>query len=145
MYVCVNNRWNIRERQRHAVLWFCIMYYCMTITMYNFKKKKRRLVSFPCDICLKMGVWQSGSDSLWTGCGLGSGRIWVSRTQKLDGTASEDPNINLQNMSKISGVSPTFTAKKRQLNDDNHFRFRYDVWWNSGSFRENVGAPVTYK
>ena len=92
-----------------------------------------------------MGVWHSGSDSRWTLCELGSRRIWVSRTQKLDGTVSKDANINLQNMSKITGVSPIFTAKKRQLNDDNHFRFGFDVWWNTGSFRENVGAPVTYK
>ena len=91
-----------------------------------------------------MGVWHSGSDSQWQRCELGSRRIWVSRTQKLDGTVSEDENINLQNMSKISGVSLIFTAKKRQLNDDNHFRFRFDVWWNIGSVRENVGTPVTY-
>ena len=91
-----------------------------------------------------MVVWQSGLDSRWTGCALGSARIWVSRAQKLNGTVSEDANINLQNMSKISGVSPIFTAKKRQLNDDKHFRFRFDVWWNAGSVRENVDAPVTY-
>ena len=48
MYVCVNNRWKIRERerQRHAVLWFCIMYYCMTLTMYSLKNKIKKRIGF---------------------------------------------------------------------------------------------------
>ena len=91
-----------------------------------------------------MGVWHSGLDSRWTRCELGSRRIWVSRTQKLDGTVSEDANVNLQNMSKIWGVSRIFTAKKKQLNDDNHLWFQLDVWWNTGSVQENVDEPVTY-